>query len=268
MRRALEPSEILSFSSIAQTERHPEKTSDRYGFIPTMEIAKTLGEFNLVPVSARESRTRSEENRGFQKHVIRFRFADQVGNLNVDDEVPEIVLVNSHMGSASFELLLGMFRCVCSNQLVVKSSSLAEYRIRHNKDAIELAAQAVQQITHTLPEITERVAEFKSITLNDQEREIFAQTAIPFRFDEEKQEVLPSSLLRKNRYADSAPTLWNTYNTVQENMIKGGVRVYDQNKSTFHRGRRAKEVKSIDQNLKINTALWALTEKMAQLKQA
>lgn len=263
IKKAIEPSAILSLSSIAQTERHPEKTSERYGFIPTMEILKTLGECGLVPVSAQQSSTRNEENHGYQKHVVRMRFADQVGNLNVDDEIAELLLVNSHMGSSSFQLMLGMHRCVCRNQLVVKSSSLAEYRILHNKDALENAANAAISITRSLPDIVNNVSEFKSITLSEPEQKIFAESAIPLRFDPEVADVMPERVLRVNRRADMTPTLWNTFNTVQENLIKGGVVTHSHATNTR---RRSSQVKSIDQNLKINTALWALTEKMAELK--
>ena len=58
----------------------------------------------------------------------------------------------------------------------------------------------------------------------------------------------------------------NSNNVVQENIIKGGIHGY----RTDDHGRicRAKSrgVKAIDQNVKLNRALWTLAEKMAELK--
>jgi hypothetical protein len=66
--------------------------------------------------------------------------------------------------------------------------------------------------------------------------------------------------LTARRYDDQKNDLWTTYNRVQENVIKGGIRQVNRRKS---RG-----VNGIDENLRLNKALWTLAEQMKQLKEA
>jgi len=40
----------------------------------------------------------------------------------IDSLVPEIVLTNSHDGYASFQLMAGVFKFVCSNGMIVADS--------------------------------------------------------------------------------------------------------------------------------------------------
>jgi hypothetical protein len=74
--------------------------------------------------------------------------------------------------------------------------------------------------------------------------------------------VTESQLLTPRRIDDRASDLWTTFNRVQENMIKGGLRA--RNKSGHSTTTRA--VKGIDQNVKLNRALWQLAEGMRKLK--
>ena len=59
------------------------------------------------------------------------------------------------------------------------------------------------------------------------------------------------------RHEDQKNTLWNVFNRVQENILQGKAYAYDEN-GHF---RKLKKVKSIDQQVKINTTLWNITDK-------
>ncbi|MFZ8887334.1 MAG: DUF932 domain-containing protein, partial [Steroidobacteraceae bacterium] len=59
-------------------------------------------------------------------------------------------------------------------------------------------------------------------------------------------------------------TLWNTYNVIQENLLKGGQR----GRATTGRRMTTRPVTGIQQDVKLNRALWSLAEKMADLKAA
>ncbi len=86
------------------------------------------------------------------------------------------------------------------------------------------------------------------------------------RFDvEEEQEVpyQPSDFLRPHRYEDRENDLYTTSNVIQENAIKGGVSRRDR-KGQRHTTR---EIKGIDQNVRVNRLLWELTQRMKELKQ-
>lgn len=69
------------------------------------------------------------------------------------------------------------------------------------------------------------------------------------------------------------PDLWHTLNVVQENVIKGGLHgvQFGTDEHTGRRTRRnvtTREVKGIDQDVKLNRALWMLAERMEELKRS
>ena len=45
--------------------------------------------------------------------------------------IPQIILTNSHDGFNSFKFMLGIFRLVCSNGLVVCDNQMVNMTIRH-----------------------------------------------------------------------------------------------------------------------------------------
>ena len=61
---------------------------------------------------------------------------------------------------------------------------------------------------------------------------------------------------------DRAPDLWTTFNRVQENIIKGGVR----GRNATGKRVTTRAVNGIDQDIKLNRALWVLAEEMRKLK--
>lgn len=249
------------FESISQVERHPEKTSDRYAFVSTMNVVEVLRDSGWGPVYAKQSR--SKTHGGFQKHIIRFRSQSDMRLLEVGEEIPEIVLSNCHMGTASFELDAGVFRCICSNQARVAESTIAKHKIRHVGYAAYKVEDALKTLESSLPVVMDRIENFKSTSLNSDEREILAKAAGELRFDSEKQRVTPSDLLRPRRYSgDNSKDLWTTFNVIQENVIRGGI--YTRN----NKGKRTRSraVTSIEKDEKLNKALWVLTEEFHKLK--
>jgi hypothetical protein len=112
-----------------------------------------------------------------------------------------------------------------------------------------------------LPGVLGSVDRFKSIELKREQELALAESALELRWDGEAFSVEPQEVLRRRHYEQRTPTLWNTYNAIQENVIRGGVR---QVKSDGRRS-RARAVKSVKEDLRLNKALWTLTEKMASI---
>lgn len=246
------------FETINQTNAH-SNTSEKYSFIPTKQVLDVFADYGFFPAKIQESRTRKVENAGFQKHIVKLRKQD----ICVGDEYPEIILVNSHLGSAAFELSLGMFRLLCSNGLAAPVSTFAAHKIRHTGYTNDMVATAIESISQGIPLLTQSVEKFKSIELSSAESKIFAESAIDLAYDGETWNVNPESVLGARRWDDKKTDLWTTFNRVQENVIKGGVRA----RNNEGRNRRTRAVTSIDNNLKLNRSLWSLAEKMAELKQ-
>lgn len=266
--QALTKSKLQQIAPSIFSSSPKDGLSNKYNFIPTIEVVKEMEKEGWLPVKAVESRTRNEQNEGFQKHMVRFRnFNERVnGQLAVGDTFVELVLTNSHNGLSSFVFNCGLYRLACSNGMVVAESSFDSARIRHNSyDAtkvIDICAETVQKA----PMITAGVEKMQAIQLTSQEQLIFANAAKQLRF-EKPNEIETERILRPNRRSDIGTDLWKTFNVTQENLIKGKV-MYDRfNAAGRYQGRgRTREVKSIDGNVKLNQALWTLAEEMAKLK--
>ena len=75
------------------------------------------------------------------------------------------------------------------------------------------------------------------------------------RLDKGKYVLNPDSILCSRRKAQKEPTLWNTFNVIQEFIIKGGFRA--QRKNDYQRT-RFKAINAIDENIRLNKKLWEL----------
>ena len=108
--------------------------------------------------------------------------------------------------------------------------------------------------------------------LNRDEREILARSAHLLRFGDSSGEVTtpikPEQLLTQRRSGDLGNDLWSTWNVVQENAIKGGIRAVGRDDLGRPRRVKSRAVTGIDQDIRLNKALWLLGEEMAKLKGA
>ena len=62
--------------------------------------------------------------------------------------------------------------------------------------------------------------------------------------------------------------LWRVFNRVQENAIRGGLTAWGRDAQNRPRRVTSREVTGIDGDVRLNRALWTLTERMAELKRA
>lgn len=250
--------------SIFAEEAH-ESRSARYTYIPTIDILNGLRREGFQPVHAMQSRARDASKREHTKHLIRLRHESTVARA-VGDEFGEIVLINSHDGTSSYQMTAGMFRLACLNGLVVGSSIVEDIKVPHKgniqHDVIEGAFRVLQQ----LPAVAGSVDAMKSVQLVQPLQVAYARAAIALRYEPQDGEPAPISaeqVLRPRRREDTGADVWTVFNRVQENMIRGGLRVQTRNAS----GRRmtTREVQGIDQSQALNRGLWTLAEELRKL---
>lgn len=249
--------DLAKYPAVSQTRRNPRSTSRRYAFIPTTRVLGVLGEFGWHPVQVSEARARLDRI-GYQKHLVRLRHVDDLDRC--DGEVADVLLYNSHSGECSFRLMAGVYRFVCSNGLVV-GDTVQEHRIEHRGYADESVANAVGDIMGQAPRLLDRIERFKAIDMMPQEQEAFAESAGHLRFPVDDWSVEPRELLRCRRSSDSSASLWTVFNRVQENMLNGGALMLSR---TTNKVRRAKRIRSIQESVRLNQALWNLAESVAQ----
>jgi hypothetical protein len=186
----------------------------------------------------------------------------------VGSTIPQILLTNSHAGTSAFELSLALFEKVCSNGLIVSRGTTEQIRVTHRGYADEAMESALLSVIPGIEPVLQLTDEFKRLQLTEGERQAFAAAAIELRWNGEEFAVDPQSVIRPRRSAERAPTLWNTYNVTQEAIIRGGVMQRDVRNSskTYGRSTRSRKIGGLDENIRLNRALWRLTEEMAKLK--
>jgi hypothetical protein len=246
------------------TEAYHDR-SNRYAYIPTSAVIEGMMSNGFMPFQASQSRTKIEDKREHTKHMIRFRAPN--ASLVVGDSFPEIVLINSHDGSSAYKLMAGIFRLVCSNGLVVADSMIESIHVRHSGNIIAEVSRGTVELVENMPKCIDAIERWKGIQLDRAQQTAYAEAAHHVRFADSDGHVntpiRPEQLLGSRRYDDKGQDLWSTFNRVQENVIKGGISARA-NGAARRTGMR--EVKGIDQDVKLNRALWMLAEKMAEIR--
>lgn len=242
------------------SEPHRE-VSDKYHFIPTIEVIDEIRRNNWYPVSVSEASVRDADKEGYQQHLVRFRHFDDL--LVPQDNAVELILFNSHDRSKSFTISAGIFRFVCANGLVVAENLFESYKIKHIGERDNDVSAAVAGITAIKPKLMEKIGTLESIVLSPFEKESFALNAIPLRF-EEHLHIDPRDLLVPHREEDNKDDLYTVMNVIQENLLRGNVSGV--NKES---GRRftSREITSLSKDVSINQGLWDIAERIASIKE-
>lgn len=111
--------------SVFSEDKHGSR-SERYTYIPTITLLDSLQKEGFYPFFACQTRVRDVSRREYTKHMLRLRRHDQI----TGSQVPEIILLNSHDGTSSYQMLPGLFRQVCANGLIY-GDVLGEVRVPH-----------------------------------------------------------------------------------------------------------------------------------------
>ncbi len=235
--------------------------SRRYTFVPTARIVTGLRELEWVPVVVEEQRIRSEARRGFQKHLIRFRRAEQMETL--DEWNVELVLVNSHDAGCAYQLHAGIFRRLCSNGLVLSEGSFEALRFRHAGLQAEEVVQGSMHLLESMPKVGGLVQSFHTRVLDVRESMAFAEQALLLRYPSVVEApVAPEKLLLARQSEDEGVDLWHTMNRVQLNLVQGGVS--DNRRDRRGKLRSVRALRGIDSKVSVNKALWGLAERLAR----
>jgi len=242
------------------TEEPHFEVSDKYHFIPTIDVITKITEYGWHPVSVQEANVRDLGKEGYQRHLVRFRHFDNL--LNPRENAVELLLSNSHDRSTAFSISAGIYRFVCANGLVIADSVFESYKIKHIGERDDDVATAIERIVAVKPKLEQKIETFGAITLQEHEKLSFAKMAIPLRF-EEHLAVDINDLITPHRSADEKDDLYTVMNVVQENLIRGNLS--GTNKET---GRRftSREITSIAKDVEINQGLWNIAERIAAIK--
>ncbi|MCL4777289.1 MAG: DUF932 domain-containing protein [Gammaproteobacteria bacterium] len=244
--------------SIFAEDKHGSR-SERYCYIPTVAVLTELRKEGFQPFMVCQTRVRNGDRREYTKHMIRLRHASQINGR----EANEVILLNSHDGSSSYQMLAGMFRFACENGLVC-GDTVADVRVPHKGDVAGQVIEGAYEVLEGFERAEASREAMQAVTLTDGEAEVFARSAIALKYDnaDTTAPITERQVLQVRRHDDSRSDLWSVFNRTQENLIKGGLHGRNRN---GHR-QKTRPVQGIDQSLRLNRALWLLADGLRQLK--
>lgn len=238
--------------------------SDKYVHANTMTVVEDLAKLGWFPVQAKQCRNKKNSSGIRSFHMIALQNPDVKITKTLDngekivDTYPRIILTNSHDGFNSFKFMVGLFRLVCSNGLVVCNNQMVDMSIRHiNYDFEELrriVASAIEQV----PGIVSTMNEMRTIILTDEQKTALATEVVKIRKgieDDENYAVdaeVVEDILTPVRNEDNGNDLWTIFNICQEKMIKGGFGL----QSKTNKLRKQRGITSIKNDIEFNQKLW------------
>jgi hypothetical protein len=265
----LTDSALLRLVPSAFAEHAASGVSRHYKFLPTIAIVNMLRDAGFLPVKAKQTRGRTDDKMAFGKHMITFQHADYMNMADRLEEIPQVVLFNSHDRTTTVNFAFGLFRFVCENGLIICAEDFGNLRVRHmgDNDFQTDVMESIKEIIDQTPRVMERVTTFKQIELSKPEQQILASATLQHIGNDV---LRPDQILMPRRSEDRTDSsgdqsLYVAANIIQENIVKGGLRVYNQE---TRKTRKTRPVKEIAKEVSTNKAVWFMAEEMAKLKRA
>ena len=239
--------------------------SGKYTVANTEDVINDLAKFGWYPVEAKQCRAKKGSKGIRSFHMVALQNDDvTIPDPNGGTEAyVRIILQNSHDGFNSFKFMMGLYRCICSNGLVVCDAEFSAFSIRHINYNFEELRKIVEKVVATVPGIIDkRNIMSKTELTEEQKREMAVETyRIRKNLTREAKLVLDDAtindLLFPTRKEDEGNSLWKVFNVLQEKMIKGGFSATGKN----GKARKQRPISSVKKDADYNQQLWALAEK-------
>lgn len=251
--------------ALKDTPTNPN-VSNKYVQANTMTVINDLAKLGWYPVQAKQCRNKKGSAGVRSFHMVAFQNPNVkitkmgANGENIVDAYPRIILTNSHDGYNSFKFMVGLFRLVCSNGLVVADNQLVDMSIRHINYNFEELRKIVANAIEQVPNIVMTMNKMQEIELNDEQKETIAKEVIRIRkgiddnvkFDIDKDTI--RDILSPIREEDKGNDLWSVFNVCQEKLIKGGYMAINRGK----KARKQRGITSIKKDMEFNQKLWGV----------
>lgn len=254
---------MAAVPSLFAVDKH-ESRSDRYTCIPTIDVLRGLQREGFEPFFAVQSKVRDQSRREFTKHMLRLRHRDMIAAGN--QQANEIIIVNSHDGASAYHMLAGVFRFVCQNGMIA-GDMVDNVKVRHSGDVVGQVIEGAYEVVNEFDRVNESRELMQGTQVPLEAQLALATGALEFKYgsDEEGRllsPVRPADIIKPRRTGDVGDDLWRAFNRMQENLIKGGQVGFTASDEGPRTGRRTRTraVTGIDQDVKLNRALWTMAE--------
>ena len=251
--------------AFAEVPTNP-KVSGKYVHANTQTVIEDMEKLGWYPVEAKQCRQKKGSKGIRSFHIVVMESGDVKTNIlgpngNVESKV-RIIIQNSHDGFNSFRFMMGVYRFVCSNGMVVADAQFADFSIRHINYSFEELRGVVAKVMLEIPATIDKMNMMSTTVLTyDQKRAMAVETykirkGYAADDDVNVDDQTVEDLLTPVRTEDEGDSLWNVFNVLQEKMIKGGFSASGKN----GKFRKQRPITSIKKDLDYNERLWAVAE--------
>jgi hypothetical protein len=257
------------------TEPTNDKVTEKYVLASTATVIKDMEKLGWKVIDAKQRKPRKAEDKRFSFHMIAFQNPDVSIVKTLDDGTteiecwPRIILTNSHDGKNSFKFMVGLFRLVCSNGLIVSTQNFSDVRIRHINYTFEELREVVNKAIEALPTQIMLLNDMRATELTDKEKRSLALDMLRIKRHDDKLEVADETIeemLTPVRKEDEGNDLFTVFNIIQEKLVKGGFTLTK--KDSDKKGRKVRPVKSFAADLYLNEELFKKASEYMPLYEA
>lgn len=236
--------------------------SSKYTYANTETVINDMAKLGWYPVEAKQCRQKKGSKGIRSFHIIamesddpRTRITDQFGN---PEAKVRIIIQNSHDGFNSFRFMVGAYRFVCENGVVIADAQFADFSIRHINYSFDELRNIVARVMEGIPATVSSINKMNSIILTDAQKQEMATETLKIRRGLSEEDRITvnnetiNELLTPIRQEDEGNSLWNVFNVLQEKMIKGTFFAPSKN----GKNRKQRPITSIKKDLDYNQRLW------------
>lgn len=200
---------------------------DSYGFVDTRSVLGAFEAKGWKPVQTQVAKVNKVARQGFQKHLIKLEHADYQaipGLTDANRSKPQLVVLNSHDGTSSLQVLWGLIRIACLNGIIA-GTGLNGVRLVHSKSITDRLPDAIQYMLDNLPKFNEQIATLQALQLSQDAQAELIKTLFDARLSGiGRLEYVNYSMPVLQRSEDKATDAYTVFNRVQEVLMRGGIR--------------------------------------------
>ncbi len=237
---------------------NPENgVSKRYTFIRTIDVIYKLRDMGWQVVDAKQTGRKNSIYRkrtdSYARHMVVLEHPDYVSHEN--GVKVRLYVQNSHNRTRSFRIGIGFFVFICANETIV-GEDYDETRIKHMDVNLGNIEEIVADTVKRFDVHYQKLSQYRQIQLTHNEKIEFAMNAIKARYGKEKPEINIEDILESRHEEYEDDTLWNVFNILQENLMRGGTKY----KTQKGRHLKVRKVNSLNKEVQFNEQVWLLME--------
>lgn len=243
------------------------KVSAKYAFANTETVIDDLDAMGWKVVDCKQQRANKKSGiRSF--HMVVFQNPNVfIANEGKIECFPRIILTNSHDGFNSFKFMVGLFRLVCSNGLVIATKKFADISIRHVGYTKEELTRVVAKSLQVVEANIEIMNTMSHTVLTEQQKTDLAIAALRIRDKKPEGDYnapaeVVEDILEPTREEDKGDSLWHVFNVLQEKIIKGNFNMLS--KKNPKKKRKARAITGVARDLEINQNFFKVASEYAQ----